>query len=94
MTTNIMQSQLNRLYGQLYTAKSQYDAALQAFAKDIYYSALEYGPNEIRTSLGYYNLGKVFQTIGRIERARGFFKQVVRSWLEALKIVVLRLGQV
>ncbi|GMH39276.1 hypothetical protein BSKO_07174 [Bryopsis sp. KO-2023] len=89
LTTNVMHSQLYRLYGQMYTAQSQFDNALSAFAKDVYYSSLEYGPNEIRTSLGYYNLGKVFQTMGRLERAVACFKLVLRIWTEALSVVVL-----
>jgi hypothetical protein len=33
--------------------------ALSAFAEDAYYCSLEYGPEDPRTSLGYYNLNKV-----------------------------------
>lgn len=34
--------------------------ALAAFSEDVYYCSLEYGPEDVRTSLGYYNMGKVF----------------------------------
>lgn len=34
--------------------------ALSAFSEDVYYCSLEYGPEDVRTSLGYYNMGKVF----------------------------------
>lgn len=35
--------------------------ALQAFALDAYQCSLAYGPQDVRTSLAYYNLAKVFQ---------------------------------
>lgn len=33
--------------------------SLSAFAEDVYYCSLEYGPEDPRTSLGFYNMGKV-----------------------------------
>lgn len=33
--------------------------ALHHFARDVYYCSLEYGPTDVRTSLGYFNLCKV-----------------------------------
>lgn len=33
--------------------------ALSSFAEDVYYCSLEYGPEDPRTSLGFYNMGKV-----------------------------------
>lgn len=47
--------------------QSKHAEALHAFAEDVYYCSLEYGPEDVRTSLGYYNMGKV----GRCRR---------RSW--------------
>lgn len=113
MTTNVMRSQLSRLYGQLYAfqvGKATYNSypvclssgilctralsaytevsmwcwtstcccccglvqgkaqeALKAFAEDVYYCSLEYGPQDARTSLGYYNLSKVLQTLGNLQ---------------------------
>lgn len=64
LTTSVMKSQLSRLYGQLYAFQSKHAEALHAFAEDVYYCALEYGPEDVRTSLGYYNMGKVFQVGG------------------------------
>ncbi|CAD7698447.1 unnamed protein product, partial [Ostreobium quekettii] len=89
LTTNVMKSQLNRLYGQLYAAQQNYDDALQAFAKDVYHCSLEYGTDEPRTSLGYYNLGKVFQAAGRLERALACFDRVVEIWVISLRLAVL-----
>jgi len=33
--------------------------ALNSFAEDVYYCSLEFGPEDPRTSLGFYNMGKV-----------------------------------
>lgn len=44
--------------------------ALSAFAEDVYYCSLEYGPEDPRTSLGYYNTGKVGWDGVRETRAR------------------------
>jgi len=35
--------------------------ALSSFAEDVYYCSLEYGPEDPRTSLGFYNMGKVWK---------------------------------
>lgn len=42
----------------LHTQGRQPDA-LSSFAEDVYYCSLEYGPEDPRTSLGFYNMGKV-----------------------------------
>ena len=60
-TTHLMRSQLSRLFGQLYSLQGKFDNAIHAFSEDMYYCSLEYGPQDLRTSLGYYNLAKVFQ---------------------------------
>lgn len=91
LTTNIMKSQLSRLYGQLYAFQSKHTEALHAFAEDVYYCSLEFGPEDARTSLGYYNLGKVFQSKGDGEKAGSCNDQVVSIWAQALKAVVLGL---
>ena len=54
----------------------RHDEALQAFAEDVYYCSLEHGPEEVRTSLGYYNLAKVFQGAGSMDRALACTDQV------------------
>lgn len=75
-TTNMMKSQLSRLYGQLYALSGKYPQALQSFAEDVYYCSLEYGTQDTRTSLGFYNLGKVFQTMGELEKCMRCCEQV------------------
>ncbi|KAG2484101.1 hypothetical protein HYH03_017053 [Edaphochlamys debaryana] len=91
LTTSIMKSQLSRLYGQLYAFQCKHAEALHAFAEDVYYCSLEYGPEDVRTSLGYYNLGKVFQSSGDLDKAASCNDQVVAIWAAALNAVVLGL---
>jgi hypothetical protein len=47
--------------------------ALSAFAEDAYYCSLEYGPEDPRTSLGYYNLNKVGETAGPLVKLMTWF---------------------
>ncbi|PNH12392.1 Zinc finger MYND domain-containing protein 12 [Tetrabaena socialis] len=86
--TGIMKSQLSRLYGQLYAFQSKHAEALHAFAEDVYYCSLEYGPEDVRTSLGYYNMGKASADL---DRAASCNDQVVAIWAAALNAVVLGL---
>ncbi|KAI8470923.1 MAG: subunit of axonemal inner dynein [Monoraphidium minutum] len=58
LTTGLMRSQLARLNGQLAALQGRAQAALSCFAEDVYYCSLEYGPRDVRTSLGYFNIGK------------------------------------
>lgn len=88
-TTNVMRSQLSRLYGQLYALQNKFKEALQAFAEDVYYCALEYGADDIRTSLGYYNLAKVFQSQGEMDKCLACNDHVVENWNRQLLRTVL-----
>ena len=88
-TTNIMSSQLNRLYGQLYALQGRHSKALEAFANDVYCCSQEYGPLDARTSLGFYNLGKVFEAVSDKVKAQANYAVVARIWLNALMQAVL-----
>ncbi|KAJ1342845.1 hypothetical protein BSLG_002504 [Batrachochytrium salamandrivorans] len=63
----------------------QYDKALGQLAQDIYYISLSKGPEHISATGGYFQLGTVFQNLGRIEHATGVFDKVVHIWKAALK---------
>lgn len=89
LTTNVMRSHLARLYGQLYAFQGLPHDAAHAFAEDVYYCSLEAGPEDVRSSLGYYNLGKVFQTLGEVRKSMACNDQVVSIWLMALAAVML-----
>lgn len=88
-TTNVMSSQLNRLYGQMHALKNRYNKALEAFAQDIFCCSQEHGPLDVRTSLGYYNMGKVFEASAEQSKSLANYAMVVRIWLNALLQTVL-----
>lgn len=50
--------------------------ALQAFAQDAYQCSLAYGPQDVRTSLAYYNLAKVFQGMQELDKSVACCDQV------------------
>jgi len=72
-----MMSNLQRNFGRLYAAQQRYNEALQAFATDIYYSSLEFGPESFRSAPAYYHMGRVFQRHQKSERASCFFEKVM-----------------
>lgn len=88
-TTTAMRSQLSRLMGQLHSLKGNHEGAMKSFAEDVYYSSIEYGPEDVRTSLGYFNLAKVFQSQGAMIESKAFMKKVVNIWLTALVKLVI-----
>lgn len=86
--SNSMMSNLQRNFGRLYAAQQRYNEALQAFATDIYFSSLEFGPENIRSAPSYFHMGRVFQSHQKAERAVAFYTKVVdvygkflQSWM-------------
>lgn len=63
---------------------------MKSFAEDVYYSSIEYGPQDVRTSLGYFNLAKVFQNQGALVESKAFMRKVVSIWLNALIELVIK----
>jgi len=80
-----MMSSLQRNFGRLYAAQQRYNEALQAFATDIYYSSLEFGPENIRSAPSYFHMGKVFQYHQKLERAAAFYTKVVEIYAAFLE---------
>lgn len=89
MTTHVMKSQLSRLYGQLYAFQGKQTEALTAFAEDVYYCSIEYGAEDARSAVGYYNMGKVLQNQGDYAKASACSDRVVTIWSAALCRAVL-----
>lgn len=52
------------------------DEALEAFAQDAYHCSLAYGPQDVRSSLAYYNLAKVFQGMQELDKTLACCDQV------------------
>lgn len=67
------------------------DASLKAFAEEVYYKSKEYGVYDVRTSIAFYNLSKVFYSMNQIDHALAFWDVVMRSWRTALEEVVLNI---
>merc|ERR1712159_883357 len=72
-----LMSNLQRNFGRLYAAQQRYNEALQAFATDVYYSSLEFGPENIRSAPSYFHMGRVFQSHQKSDRTTAFYKKVV-----------------
>jgi len=51
--------------------------------------AQEHGPEDVRTSLGYYNLSKVFQSRGQMAKSLAYNDMVMHIWSSALHTLVL-----
>ena len=79
-----MRSQLHRNFGKLYSAQGKLAEALQELAKDIYCSSLEFGPEHVNTSGGYFCMASVFYSQHRIENALAFYDKVVDIWFKFL----------
>lgn len=81
----LLLSQMNRLWGQLYTSRGRYIEALKAFAEDVYYSSQSHGPTDLRTSLGFYNLSKTFYALGDTTRSLSNQDQAVTILVDAMR---------
>lgn len=88
-----MKSQLSRLYGQLYAFQGKQTEALTAFAEDVYYCSIEYGTEDARSAVGYYNMGKVLQNQGDYVKAASCNDRVIEIWSAALCRAVLGVVQ-
>jgi len=80
-----MMSNLQRNFGRLYAAQQRYNEALQAFATDIYYSSLEFGPENIRSAPSYFHMGRVFQSHQKADRTSAFYSKVVEIYTTFLE---------
>merc|ERR1739848_594814 len=84
-----LMSSMQRNFGRLYAAQQRYNEALQAFATDIYYSSLEFGPENIRSSASYFHMGRVFQSHQKSDRTAAFYKKVVNIYTTYFEKCVL-----
>jgi len=66
-STNRLRSRMHRNFGRLYAAQGNNAAALEAFARDIYYATLSLGPEHIDVSIGYFFMAQVFAAQARME---------------------------
>merc|ERR1712159_168796 len=80
-----LMSNLQRNFGRLYAAQQRYNEALQAFATDVYYSSLEFGPENIRSAPSYFHMGRVFQSHQKSDRTAAFYTKVVEIYTAFLE---------
>merc|ERR1712193_380108 len=80
-----LMSNLQRNFGRLYAGQQRYNEALQAFATDIYYSSLEFGPENIRSAPSYFHMGRVFQSHQKADRTSAFYSKVVEIYTTLLE---------
>eukprot|EP00745_Piridium_sociabile_P039368 TRINITY_DN7351_c0_g1_i4.p1 TRINITY_DN7351_c0_g1~~TRINITY_DN7351_c0_g1_i4.p1 ORF type:complete len:364 (+),score=95.56 TRINITY_DN7351_c0_g1_i4:114-1205(+) len=83
-----MKSRLHRNLGLLYAAKGDFPEALRHLADDIYHASEEYGPDDIRTSGGYFHMANVFFRQGKREVADSLYRQVTDIWHSHLDRIV------
>jgi tetratricopeptide (TPR) repeat protein len=83
-----LMSNLQRNFGRLYAAQQRYNEALQAFATDVYYSSLEFGPENIRSAPSYFHMGRVFQSHQKSDRTTAFYKKVVSIYATFFEMCV------
>jgi hypothetical protein len=74
---NELKSQLYRNFGKLYAAQGRFEDALKQLSCDVYYSALESGPEHIDTAGGYFYMADVFLKQRRLEDALAFYDKCV-----------------
>lgn len=82
--SNELRSRMHRNFGRVYAAQGNNVAALESFARDIYFSTLCLGPEHISTSIGYFFLAQVFAAQANMEAALAFFDKVVDIWYKYL----------
>ncbi|KAJ3227281.1 Zinc finger MYND domain-containing protein 12 [Clydaea vesicula] len=80
-----IRAQLHRNLGLMFSSQGNYDAALLQLANDIFFSSIAKSPDHITTSGGYFQLGNVFQKLGRLEDATATFDKVISIWKLFLK---------
>jgi tetratricopeptide (TPR) repeat protein len=82
--SNTLKSQLHRNFGKLYARQGKHRQAIEQLAHDVYASSLDVGPDHINVVGGYFQLAKVFASIGQHDHSLAFFDKVAAIWHDAL----------
>ncbi|KAG8463355.1 hypothetical protein KFE25_004866 [Diacronema lutheri] len=78
--SDALRSTLRRNFGKLYASQGRFEDALRHLADDVYHSSLQFGPEHVHTSGGYFEMGACFFALERVEPALAFFDKVVDIW--------------
>lgn len=68
-TSSELKAKLYRVLGRLYTARGNSPLALRFLADDVYFSSMAHGPEDIRTTGGYFLMAGVFLSSGHAHDA-------------------------
>lgn len=68
------------------------EEALHSFAQDTYHCSLAYGPLDVRTSLAYYNLAKVFEGMDEADKTLACCDQVLSGSPHSFVLVPFELN--
>lgn len=79
-----VRAELHQHFGLLYVARNSMDKAVENLATCVYYLALMHGTEHLITSYGYFNLGNVFATQGKMDRAADYLRKVTDIWYRHL----------
>lgn len=78
-----LRSTLSRAFGKLYASQGRFDDALRHLAEDVYRSSLQFGPEHVQTSGGYFEIAAALLQLGKVEAALAFDDKVVHVWCGA-----------
>mmetsp|Transcript_10767 Transcript_10767/g.15758 ORF Transcript_10767/g.15758 Transcript_10767/m.15758 type:complete len:349 (+) Transcript_10767:88-1134(+) len=83
-----VRAELHQNFGLLYVGKGHIDKSIDHLATSVYYLAILHGADHLITSFGYFNLGNVFASQGKMDAATDFLRQVTSIWHSHLLEVV------
>ncbi|KAL0477908.1 hypothetical protein AKO1_012775, partial [Acrasis kona] len=87
---NTVKAELHQNLGLLYVNKQEIEKAIEHLATSSYYLALIHGTDHLITTYGYFNLGNVFASQGKMDKAIDFLRKVVDIWSKQLLLAVNR----
>ena len=90
-----LRSRCHALTGRLRQSQGRLEEAIAAFAEDTYHRSCAWGPEDVRTSFGYWNMATCFATMGAWSKSVAACRTVVDVWFEATVASALgeRLGE-
>lgn len=83
-----VRAELHQNFGLLYVGKGNIEKSIDHLATSVYYLALLHGSDHLITSFGYFNLGNVFASQGKMDAATDFLRNVTEIWHTHLLEVV------
>jgi len=79
---------LHKVFAKLYSAKREFDRALDELKNGIYIDSCHYGPEDIQTSISYFNFGQILIKSGDPEKGYTFYNQGIKIWYKFFKLMM------